>query len=186
MIPTRSQAQPCPIMMLFLRDLCYFLNFQLSSTPAARILARIRPALARIRLPAIPANQQISHRQRPCGAGQRAAMTGRADLDEQCLEIRVAMFVPAPLQVQVVMAQFVLDNRFRLLPPVNGQLMRTDFDMVALGEISPACRPQSRIERGLVPERHSERRQRNFLHPLLQLLIVHVPFSPDLPRLLEL
>jgi len=164
--------------MLFLRERRNFLYLQLSPTLAADIFARVRPALARIRLSAVPADQQVSHRQRARRAGQRAAVTRRSDLDEQRLEVRVAMLVAASLQVQVVMAQLVLDDRFGLFPSMDGQLVRANLDMMALREITSSRRFQPRVKYRFMTKRQSERGQRHFLDPFLQCLIVHVCFFP--------
>jgi len=125
MIPTRSQA-PGSNPVLFCQRLRDFLNLQFSPASAARIFARIGPALARISLSAIAANEQIPNRQRSRRARQRSAMACRPDPCQQRFELRVAVPVASALQVKMIMAQFMLDDRLGLCRAMHGQLMRAD------------------------------------------------------------
>jgi len=106
-----------------------------------------------------------------------------AYLREQLLKIRVAVLVSFALQVQMIMAQLMLDNRLRLLDAVRFELMRTDLDIVTLRKIATAGRSQPRIKSSLVQERPVEIGQRHSFDPSLQLLIFH--FSNPSPVLTE-
>jgi hypothetical protein len=69
-------------------------------------------------------------------------MSRSADLDEQSLKIGIAMLVSFALQMQMIMAKFMFDNGFRLFCAMDGQLMRTDLDIMALRKISASGRSE--------------------------------------------
>lgn len=109
-------------------------------------------------------------------------MPGGADSNEQAFEIRVAMLESSALQMQMIMAKLVFDDRFRLFGSEGFQLMRIDLDIVAFRKISAAGRAQPGIKSSLVQKRTVEVVQRHSFDPPLQLFVFHLRVSlPALP-----
>jgi hypothetical protein len=75
--------------------------------------------------------------------------------------------------MQMIVAKLMLDDRFRLLCAMNLQLMRTDFDIMALRKITPSGRAETSVKRSFMPKRPAKMIEGNLLDPSLQLLIVH-------------
>lgn len=170
-------------------------QLQLAGAAAAAVTSRIGSALAQVLVGTGDAHQLIAVRLRLAGLGARQslAVTAAADAGEQCFEIGIPVHIPPLRQMQVVVAELMLDDFLRLLPPVGGKLPGVNLYIMAFGEIPSACGRESAVEAGRMPERHAEAVQRHLLNPLLQLFVAHtghsVPSRSSLPEfrsLLEL
>lgn len=93
---------------------------------------------------------------------------------QQLPEILVAMLVPSSGQMQMIVAELVLNDLFYLFPAVLPQLMGIDFDIMAFRKIPASGRGKPPVKGCLMPEWNAEAIQRYVLNPSLQLVIAHV------------
>ena len=100
-------------------------------------------------------------------------MPASSDLLQQQLEVSVAMLEPSVHQVQVVMAELVLDDLLRLFHTVSRELQRANLNMMGLREISSPGGLQSAVKSCFMPKRPVEILLRDAFHPFLQISVVH-------------
>jgi hypothetical protein len=82
------------------------------------------------------------------------------------------VFIPSPLQMQVIVTQLMLNNFLHLFCTIDLILLPADVDVMRLGEISSTCGTQSMVKDRFMTEGPSKRLQRYSFDPLLQLPVV--------------
>ncbi|MNW62638.1 hypothetical protein D3C74_407820 [compost metagenome] len=66
------------------------------------------------------------------------------------------MLIAASTNMQMIVAQLMLDNFFNLISPVGFELMRIDLNPVTFEHITPSRRGQTTIKQRFMGERYSE------------------------------
>lgn len=80
-------------------------------------------------------------------------MTRTSYFCKQILEVFVSVLIALPFEMKMVVAEFMLDDADQFIHPEFLEVLRIYINMMGLEHVAAPCRPETRVEIGLMTER---------------------------------
>lgn len=157
--------------------LAYKSNF--AAAGSTHIPFHIHPPFSKKRSPAVFAAIKIAQSRWMTCPRNGTAEARAADMHQHISEIGISVSESAAAEMQMIMAQFMLNNFYKSIHSEIFKLQLIKFQAMTFQHVTSACRSQPRVKNRPMAERPVKAVQRNLLYQLLKFLIRHFAGPPS-------